>query len=112
MIRAVDNEAATSWTQTIGDVNTDTTKSAYSVGFSVIQVSISIRQYHRYLDISTVYNNCVHLQGSSALYAGLGLWQAGSSVQAPAVVALDPSTGAVQWTTVLGAGQAGHGGVR
>ena len=51
-------------------------------------------------------------QGSSALYAGLGLWQAGSSVQAPAVVALDPSTGAVQWTTVLGAGQAGHGGVR
>ena len=45
MIRAVDNEAATSWTQTIGDVNTDTTKSAYSVGFSVIQVSISIRQY-------------------------------------------------------------------
>ena len=25
---------------------------------------------------------------------------------------LDPSTGAVQWTTVLGAGQAGHGGVR
>ena len=41
MIRAVDNEAATTWTQTIGDVNTDATKSAYSVGFSVIQVSIS-----------------------------------------------------------------------
>ena len=39
MIRAVDNDAATKWTQTIGDLNTDTTKSAYSVGFSVIQVS-------------------------------------------------------------------------
>ena len=53
MIRAVDNEAATTWTQTIGDVNTDATKSAYSVGFSVIQVSISI-------DISSVSNNCVY----------------------------------------------------
>ena len=49
MIRAVDNEAATSWTQTIGDVNTDTSKSAYSVGFSVIQVSILA--IYRYLNI-------------------------------------------------------------
>merc|ERR550517_910527 len=87
MIRAVDNDAATKWTQTIGDLNTDTTKSAYSVGFSVIQ-------------------------GSSALYAGLGLWQASTSVMAPAVVALDPATGDVKWTTVLGQGQTGHGGVR
>ena len=31
---------------------------------------------------------------------------------APAVVALDPATGDVKWTTVLGQGQAGHGGVR
>ena len=31
---------------------------------------------------------------------------------APAVVALDPTTGDVKWTTVLGQGQAGHGGVR
>ena len=31
---------------------------------------------------------------------------------APAVVALNPSTGEVQWTTVLGQGQTGHGGVR
>ena len=28
------------------------------------------------------------------------------------MVALDPATGTVQWTTVLGAGQTGHGGVR
>ena len=42
MIRAVDNEAATKWTKTLGDLNTDTTKSAYSVGFSVIQVSREI----------------------------------------------------------------------
>jgi len=31
---------------------------------------------------------------------------------APAVVALDPATGDVKWTTVLGQGQTGHGGVR
>ena len=39
IIRAVDNEAATKWTTTLGDLNTDTTKSAYSVGFSLIEVS-------------------------------------------------------------------------
>ena len=57
------------------------------------------------------------LQGSSALYAGLGLWQKNSSLMAPAVVSLDPATGSVMWTTVLGQGQIGpeghgHGGVR
>ena len=52
------------------------------------------------------------LQGSSALYAGLGLWQKNSSLMAPAVVSLDPTTGSVVWTRVLGQGQAGHGGVR
>ena len=31
---------------------------------------------------------------------------------APAVVSLDPATGSVVWTTVLGQGQSGHGGVR
>ena len=31
---------------------------------------------------------------------------------APAVVSLDPATGTVLWTTVLGQGQSGHGGVR
>ena len=44
------------------------------------------------------------LQGSSALYAGLGLWQRNSSLMAPAVVSLDPATGSVVWTTVLGQG--------
>ena len=39
IIRAVDNEAATKWSRTLGDLNTDTTKSAYSVGFSLIEVS-------------------------------------------------------------------------
>ena len=41
MIRAVDNEAATLWTQTIGDDNLNPANSAYTVGFSVIQVSLS-----------------------------------------------------------------------
>ena len=44
------------------------------------------------------------LQGSTALYAGLGLWQKSSSLMAPAVVSLDPATGSVVWTTVLGQG--------
>ena len=44
------------------------------------------------------------LQGSTALYAGLGLWQKNSSLMAPAVVSLDPATGSVVWTTVLGQG--------
>ena len=52
------------------------------------------------------------LQGSVSIYAGLGLWQANSSLMAPAVVSLDPATGSVVWTTVLGVGQPGHGGVR
>ena len=38
MIRAVDNEAATKWTQIIGDENLNVKNSAYSVGFSIIQV--------------------------------------------------------------------------
>ena len=44
------------------------------------------------------------LQGSSALYAGLGLWQKNSSLMVPAVVSLEPATGSVVWTTVLGQG--------
>ena len=39
---------------------------------------------------------------------GIGLWQ--TDKQIPAVVALDPSTGAVIWTRVLTS--ASHGGVR
>ena len=52
------------------------------------------------------------MQGSSALYAGLGLWQKSSSVMVPAVVGLDPSTGNVLWTSLLGQAHTGHGGVR
>ena len=37
-------------------------------------------------------------QGSSLLYAGVALWQASTSRQVPAVVGLDPSTGATVWT--------------
>ena len=91
LIRAVDNEAKTRWTRTLGDGHQNSSKGAASVGFSVIE-------------------------GSSALYIGLGLWQKNSSVMAPAVMALDPSTGATLWTKVLGSGthldQPGHGGVR
>ena len=39
---------------------------------------------------------------------GLGLWQ--TDKQMPAVVALEPSTGAVMWTRVLTSDN--HGGVR
>ena len=42
MIRAVDNEAATKWTATIGEENTNPANSSYSVGFSVVQVSQSV----------------------------------------------------------------------
>ena len=53
------------------------------------------------------------LQGSSALYAGVGLWSADTgNKQKAAVVALDKQTGAVLWTRVLGAAQAQHGGAR
>ena len=53
------------------------------------------------------------MQGSSALYAGVGLWSADTSnKQKAAVVALDKQTGAVLWTRVLGAAQAQHGGAR
>jgi len=87
MIRAVDNNAATLWTTQLGDDHKQSSKSSYSVGYSVVE-------------------------GGGSLYAGLGLWQKSSSQQAPAVISLNPGTGAVGWTTVLGQGQSGHGGVR
>ena len=49
------------------------------------------------------------------LYVGFGRWQHGGLLHngmAPAVAALDPATGAVLWTKLLGEGQSGHGGVR
>ena len=49
------------------------------------------------------------------LYVGFGWWQHGGLLHngmAPAVAALDPATGAVLWTKLLGEGQSGHGGVR
>merc|ERR1719220_2567740 len=87
MIRAVDNAAGTLWTAQLGDDHKQSSKSSYSVGYSVVE-------------------------GSGALYAGLGLWQKSSSQQVPAVISLNPGSGAVGWTTVLGQGQSGHGGVR
>ena len=87
MIRAVDNAAATLWTTQLGDDHQQSSQNSYSVGLSVVE-------------------------GGGSLYAGVGLWQQASSQQAPAVMSLNPATGAVLWTTVLGQGQAGHGGVR
>jgi len=87
MVRSVDNNANTLWTKQIGDDHQQASKSSYSVGYSIIQ-------------------------DGGLLIAGIGLWQKSTNIQAPAVVALDVSTGAIQWTTVLAAGQPGHGGVR
>jgi len=87
MIRAVDSEATTLWTTQLGDDHQQSSQSSYSVGYSVVE-------------------------GGGSLYAGLGLWQQSSSKQAPAVISLNPATGAVLWTTVLGVGKSGHGGVR
>ena len=86
MIRAVDSEATTLWTTQLGDDHQQSSQSSYSVGYSVVE-------------------------GGGSLYAGLGLWQQSSSKQAPAVISLNPATGAVLWTTVLGVGKSGHGGV-
>ena len=58
----------------------------------------------RIIDRVSTYN----AQGPSALYVGIGLWQ--TDKQMPAVVALNPSTGAVIWTKVLTSSS--HGGVR
>ena len=100
VVRAVDNEAATRWTTKLGDNG----NGKYSVGYSVIEVgggSVAGR------GVAAV------LQGSSALYAGVGLWSADTgNKQKAAVVALDKQTGAVLWTRVLGAAQAQHGGAR
>ena len=81
-MRYVNNEAATQWSTILGDTGV-----AHSVGFSVIE-------------------------GASAFYAGIGLWQSSTSRQMPAVVALDKATGNIIWTTVLGSGTRHHGGVR
>ena len=45
IIRAVDNEAATKWTQIIGEENQNPANSSYTVGFSVIQVSTNQSVY-------------------------------------------------------------------
>ena len=81
-MRYVNNEAATQWSTILGDTGV-----AHSVGFSVIE-------------------------GASAFYVGIGLWQSSTSRQMPAVVALDKATGNTLWTTVLGSGTTKHGGVR
>ena len=45
------------------------------------------------------------------MYIGIGLWKKSSSLQKPAVVALDAATGNVVWTKMLSS-QPKHGGVR
>ena len=45
------------------------------------------------------------------MYIGIGLWKKSSSLQKPAVVALDVGTGNVVWTKMLSS-QPKHGGVR
>ena len=61
IIRAVDNEAATKWTQIIGEANQDPANSSYTVGFSVIQVSQSLslteEPRQRFLSISVENSN-------------------------------------------------------
>ena len=47
IIRAVDNEAATKWTQTIGEENQNSANFSYTVGYSVIQVSLEIKIFRR-----------------------------------------------------------------
>jgi hypothetical protein len=86
MIRAVDNSAETKWTTLLGEEHS-LFRGSYSVGFSLIE-------------------------GDNLLYAGVGLWQKSQNHMVPAVVALDTNTGDVIWTTKLGQGQSGHGGVR
>ena len=96
-MRRVDNEAATQWTTNIGDNG----GGKFSVGYSVIEVRLMMQNR---MTLTTLP------QGASALYVGIGLWQSSSSKQMPAVVALNPSTGAVLWTKVLTSSN--HGGVR
>ena len=45
------------------------------------------------------------------MYIGIGLWKKSSSLQKPAVVALDAATGNVVWTKMLDS-RPKHGGVR
>ena len=42
VIRVVDNEARTKWTQTLGDEHQDTDNSSYSEGFSIIEVRVRV----------------------------------------------------------------------
>ena len=96
-VRRVNNEAATQWTTNIGEGGAG----KFSVGYSVVEVSSKLTK--RSLRVSHLF-----LQGPSALYVGIGLWQ--NNKQKPAVAALNPSTGAVLWTKVLTSNN--HGGVR
>ena len=87
LIRAVDNEADTRWTVNLGDDS----RGSHSAGYTITQ------------------------GGDGTLYAGVGLWQhegVFQNHQMPALLALNPETGAVLWTRLLGEGQSGHGGVR
>ena len=51
------------------------------------------------------------IKDSGFLYIGVGLWQKSDSTQKPAVLALNATTGNVEWTTFLNS-QPRHGGVR
>ena len=87
MIRAVDINGETVWTTLLGEKHSGVYGAAYSVGFSIIE-------------------------GNGLLFAGVGLWQKEANQMVPGVVALEPATGEVVWTTMLGQGQSGNGGVR
>ena len=50
-VRRVDNEAATQWTTNIGEAGAG----KYSVGYSVIEVSIDVRR-ERIIDKVSTYN--------------------------------------------------------
>ena len=54
VIRAVDNAAATKWTRIIGDENQNPAETSYSVGYSVIQVSLKQKTSSTWLQLLVV----------------------------------------------------------
>jgi len=86
LVTKIDNNGANVWSTKIGDAHKTANKKSYSIGFAIDQ-------------------------DAGFLYIGIGLWKKSSSLQKPAVVALDAATGTVVWTKMLSS-QPKHGGVR
>merc|ERR1711971_1241456 len=86
LVTKIDNNGAIVWSTKIGDAHKTPNKKSYSIGFAIDQ-------------------------DAGFLYVGIGLWKKSSSLQKPAVVALDIGSGNVVWTKML-CSQPKHGGVR